>query len=53
MKCVICGKKIFGYPNNAMPVARGPCCNECNWTVVIPARIRSMLSSVNQAEVKP
>jgi DNA-directed RNA polymerase subunit RPC12/RpoP len=52
MKCVICGKEIFGYPNNAMPVAKGYCCNDCNWTVVIPARIRRMLLSANQTEIR-
>lgn len=39
MKCVICGQKIIGYGNNARPVKEGKCCDECNYTKVIPARI--------------
>ena len=40
-KCVICGSLIelgtFGH--NAEPVAEGRCCEDCNWTEVIPARM--------------
>lgn len=39
--CVICGKKCKGYPNSAAPVDDGPCCDECNANVVIPARIKA------------
>jgi hypothetical protein len=28
--------------NNAQPVNDGRCCDSCNWTVVIPARMRRM-----------
>jgi hypothetical protein len=28
------------YGNNAHPVNDGKCCDECDWLVVIPARIR-------------
>lgn len=38
-ECVICHKKYKGYGNNAQPVANGYCCDECNTTVVIPARV--------------
>ncbi len=40
MKCVICGRKFGGYGNNADPVAKGECCDDCNLKVVVPARIR-------------
>lgn len=40
--CVICGKEYEGYGNNAEPVADGKCCDECNWTVVIPERIKQI-----------
>lgn len=40
MKCVICGRKFSGYGNNADPVAKGECCDDCNVNVVVPARIR-------------
>ena len=39
-KCVICGKEIIGYGNNAEPVSKGRCCDVCNITVVIPERLR-------------
>lgn len=41
-KCVICGKEIEGYGNNAEPVKKGKCCDECNMTVVLPARIKNL-----------
>ena len=37
--CSICGKEYQGYGNNARPVNNGRCCNECNFTVVFPARL--------------
>ena len=45
MKCVICNQKITADPNgweggcNAMPVAEGQCCYNCDMTVVLPARL--------------
>lgn len=39
--CVLCGKHIVGYGNNPFPLAdEGKCCDECNKTKVIPARIK-------------
>lgn len=40
--CVICGKPIIGFGNNALPVAEGKCCDKCNQEVVIPARLKSV-----------
>jgi DNA-directed RNA polymerase subunit RPC12/RpoP len=46
--CSICKKPIeptwFGWKdgNNAWPVNEGRCCDECNSTVVIKARINLM-----------
>jgi len=40
--CVICGEEDIGYGNNAMPVKEGQCCNHCNTSVVMPARIGLM-----------
>lgn len=37
--CSICGKEYEGYGNNAQPVNNSKCCNECNYSVVIPIRI--------------
>jgi hypothetical protein len=38
-RCCLCGDKIKGYGNNAQPVEKGICCDECNKVKVIPARI--------------
>lgn len=39
--CSICGQAMLDeFSNNAQPVNNGRCCNNCNYTVVIPARIR-------------
>ena len=47
-KCVICGKKYSGYGNNADPVAKGECCDDCNLKVVVPARIKQIYGSQNE-----
>ena len=48
-KCSICGVPLkpwhpgsSGYGNNAEPVNSGRCCDECNWKVVVPLRIKHM-----------
>lgn len=42
-KCCICGKECLGFGNNPRPVkTEGRCCDECNITFVIPARIQMM-----------
>lgn len=38
--CVICGHDFEGYGNNAEPVKPGICCDECNETKVLPARLK-------------
>ena len=38
-KCSICGEGYWGFGNNAKPINSGRCCNDCNETKVIPARI--------------
>ena len=42
--CSICQKPFTGFGNNAYPINNGRCCNWCNDTVVIPARIIQMRS---------
>jgi len=39
--CCICNNPYFGYGNNARPVAEGRCCDTCNTTKVIPARLNA------------
>jgi len=38
-KCVLCKKHFIEYGFNAEPVKKGLCCQICNLTVVIPARM--------------
>jgi len=40
--CILCKKKYEGYGNNASPLKKGKCCDECN-IKVIQARVRSCL----------
>jgi hypothetical protein len=46
-KCILCGKEIevvketgWDKGNNAQPLAEGRCCDKCNMTKVIPARLK-------------
>ena len=44
-KCCICGKEFEGWGNNLWPVNNDPdarCCDECNYNVVIPERIKGL-----------
>lgn len=48
-KCCICGKEIKGWGNNPYPVkTEGEYCRECNFSVVLPERVR--LSKQEQYE---
>lgn len=39
--CVLCGEKIEGHGNNPAPLKdSGKCCDKCNITKVIPARLK-------------
>ena len=43
--CSICGKTFTGWGNNPYPVTKGEndrCCDICNDTRVIPARLQAM-----------
>ena len=35
--------------NNAQPIDDGRCCNECNATIVIPARLTEMKLRMNKS----
>jgi hypothetical protein len=37
--CVLCGGPVVGMGHNAQPVAEGRCCDACNTSAVIPARL--------------
>ena len=40
--CSICKRQYESMGNNPAPVAKGRCCDVCNASVVIPARIERM-----------
>ena len=47
--CCICGKPFKGYGNNPWPIAeKGVCCDKCNLTQVIPARLQQMEDKDNE-----
>lgn len=40
--CCICGTRFTGFGNNPWPVSTNEndrCCDDCNWSAVIPARL--------------
>ncbi len=41
-KCVLCKRTIRGFGNNAQPLKLGQCCDDCNRTKVIPARLKEV-----------
>ncbi len=42
MKCCLCKKEAGKYGNNARPLKDGICCDFCNSTKVIPARLKEI-----------
>jgi len=46
-KCCLCDKEVEGYGNNPRPLPikneNDQCCDECNQTKVIPARIELLI----------
>lgn len=44
-KCDICGKSFEGYGNNPAPLEGKVCCDNCNKTYVIPARLKQLKMS--------
>ncbi len=38
-KCCICGTEFIGYGNNAEPIKKGICCDNCNSRFIINLRI--------------
>jgi len=47
--CVLCGKKIVGWANNAYPLAQGKCCQKCD-EEVLKERIRRSYSVKNKTQ---
>lgn len=50
-KCCICGKEFTGFGNNPEPVKHdGECCNECNMSYVLQARVKALAEYLSQNE---
>lgn len=46
--CVICGENFEGYGNNPDPIKKtGECCDSCNRSDVIPARLAEVFPDTN------
>jgi hypothetical protein len=57
MDCSICGNPIpavgdWTSGNSAEPVNDGRCCDHCDMTVVVPARLKEMRERAQKKEVK-
>jgi hypothetical protein len=40
VKCIICKQIIIGHGHNPYPIGdKGRCCDDCNYSVVLPLRI--------------
>jgi hypothetical protein len=56
MKCSICEKEIpvkeggWSQGNNAQPVNDGRCCDDCNMSVVVPARLTELCDRNEERE---
>ena len=48
--CCICGKEFIGWGNDPWPIANGEddvCCDDCNYSEVIPARLEQINGKEN------
>ena len=55
-RCCICGAPIEGYGNDPWPVSEAigdRCCDLCNMTVVMPARLKGLQERKNEVPEKP
>lgn len=48
-KCCLCGKLFFGWGNNPQPLKdKGECCDACNCSKVIPARLQKIITDTSE-----
>lgn len=50
LKCCLCDSVIYRYGHNALPLEDGRCCDNCNWTKVIPYRIAVLTNREKREE---
>ena len=49
MNCSICNNEINDrFGNNAEPINNGRCCDDCNYTVVLPARVNALTAKIKE-----
>ena len=48
LKCSICLMEYTGYGHNATPINEGRCCEQCNSSNVIPARVFEIFKEINE-----
>ena len=51
--CCFCGQEFYGFGNNPWPAnsdVNARCCDHCNMTVVLPARIKQMTEKQSGTE---
>jgi hypothetical protein len=49
-KCCICGDIINGNGNNALPIEKGMCCDECMYSIVIPIRMKMSRRQISKKD---
>lgn len=53
-KCCICGKEVIGWGNDPWPVVMdegAKCCDECDMTVVLGARLDQLYGGEKDADM--
>ena len=47
-KCVLCKKQKYGFGNNPVPCCMdGRCCDDCNRSKVVPARVSELAKDLD------
>lgn len=50
--CSICQLEFAEFGNNPYPVNEGRCCDQCNASVVIPARLNMLLRNTDARKTR-
>ena len=53
-RCIICKGLVYGWGNNAEPIANGICCDGCNSSRVIPIRLAMLgIKIETETQIQP
>jgi hypothetical protein len=47
-ECCLCGGELTGKGHNAQPVKAGLCCFDCNYKIVVIARLDNLVDKLHQ-----